>query len=80
MKKCPGCGDSFVGFEKLCSVCRRKPEITHPDAVRRRRKAVQDERALEGKSCPTCGQKVRPKPKTNAERQRRYREKRHGKS
>lgn len=25
MKTCPQCGSGFVGFEKLCDVCRRAP-------------------------------------------------------
>ena len=32
-KKCPGCGESFTGFQRLCIVCRHRPFT--PDEIER---------------------------------------------
>ena len=78
MKKCPGCGDGFVGFGKVCDVCKRRgiqfasesPAVSY---------GVEPYAVPEVKGhCPACGAPLRPPPLSNAERQRRWRN-RHGK-
>ena len=84
MKKCPGCGGGFVGFEKLCPVCLRRPEsstkvvdaLVSSDGDMIVLKEVAGRtvpsKLVSGKPCPTCGVKYRPRM-SDAERQRQYR-------
>lgn len=80
-KKCPGCGNAFVGFGKVCDVCKRRgiqfasesPAVSVEPYEVTKVPVVKELQV--GDPCPTCGQKVKPKPLTHAERQKRWREK-----
>jgi uncharacterized OB-fold protein len=67
-KRCPECGDSFIGLEQVCPVCRRQPR----KAVTFKDRPLKAE-LVAGEPCPMCGKKYRPRV-SDAERQRRYRE------
>ncbi len=84
MKECPDCGRGFTGFERLCPVCERqarhrgKSEIPKKPKNRPKPEIRENPEILEkppipeeSRRCPTCGKVM---GLTNAERQKRYRE------
>ena len=89
MKKCPECGDGFIGLERLCAVCRRRPKSTEtrqdiPDPIVPPKRPSHDPAysvgvLVAGDPCPMCGHKYRPRT-PDAERQRNYRNRQKGKT
>lgn len=50
MKKCPDCGAEYLGFAKLCDVCRRRPKMVASEVQKSLRESVKAlvEKAVDG--------------------------------
>ncbi len=72
MKKCPVCGDGFVGFGEVCQICRRDINRRPARPPEEAPAEVQTGKLSPGDLCPHCGMEYRPRV-SNADRQRRYR-------